>query len=188
MWGGTQRGQPEQGHRVHFNPPSPCGEGQSSTNRECGSFRISIHPPRVGRDAILPAPDFTKDIFQSTLPVWGGTWRACGNLKITVFQSTLPVWGGTLNGGISHTVFPISIHPPRVGRDPLPPETDTNGPNISIHPPRVGRDLVNHRYYLLSIDFNPPSPCGEGRRQAGIVRRAAKFQSTLPVWGGTFAS
>ncbi len=56
----------------------------------------------------------------------------------------------------------ISIHPPRVGRD----EGDMYliiELLISIHPPRVGRD---QGVPLL----------GHGQR---------RFQSTLPVWGGT---
>ena len=104
------------------------------------NIMISIHPPRVGRDILLllselgsgyfnpPSPcgeglKAQRDldlgqIFQSTLPVWGGTrgnsgqggHRAyfnppspCGegprkpgrNQRWDVFQSTLPVWGGT---------------------------------------------------------------------------------------------
>ena len=55
-----------------FNPPSPCGEGH------------------------LWAEMFAED---------------------DVFQSTLPVWGGTLVLGVGQLARCISIHPPRVGRD-----------------------------------------------------------------------
>ena len=34
------------------------------------------------------------------------------------FQSTLPVWGGTLDALRTQAEKGISIHPPRVGRDP----------------------------------------------------------------------
>ena len=88
-------GQSSHGGR-NFNPPSPCGEGQASA-------LVLTNGP----------------LFQSTLPVWGGTQidainaqrdanfnppspcgegpagatnEACGS----VFQSTLPVWGGTV--------------------------------------------------------------------------------------------
>ena len=59
-------------------------------------------------------------IFQSTLPVWGGTKGLAGAVAEVTFQSTLPVWGGT---PVFCTLAPgpaegeISIHPPRVGRD-----------------------------------------------------------------------
>ena len=58
--------------------------------------RISIHPPRVGRDSHVRPPFSLDMVFQSTLPVWGGT--PCDGLDRhpgQVFQSTLPVWGGT---------------------------------------------------------------------------------------------
>ena len=36
------------------------------------------------------------------------------------------------------------------------------------------------------MSFNPPSPCGEGRVIfVVIIYFCVKFQSTLPVWGGT---
>ena len=59
----------------------------------------------------------------------------------------------------------ISIHPPRVGRDETPEEEEYNERCISIHPPRVGRDGPLARW----------------------KHRNVRFQSTLPVWGGTAA-
>ena len=56
---------------------------------------ISIHPPRVGRDEDLLRTMALGLIFQSTLPVWGGT-----PIPYAVAQDVQ-----------------ISIHPPRVGRD-----------------------------------------------------------------------
>ena len=155
-----------QGPGRYFNPPSPCGEGQQvqrmdSATRKFQStlpvwggtvvlydclliLKISIHPPRVGRDGSASRCAFRKSSFHSTLPVWGGTTvskakRAANNISIHpprvgrdlsvsmlfatggVFQSTLPVWGGTEYAAGAFTSFIISIHPPRVGRDRLPP-------------------------------------------------------------------
>ena len=56
---------------------------------------ISIHPPRVGRDPLGDTVGYPSTVFQSTLPVWGGTWRCKMNIPDKIFQSTLPVWGGT---------------------------------------------------------------------------------------------
>ena len=56
---------------------------------------ISIHAPRMGRDAavrLLPLPS-------------------------RKFQSTRPVWGATSGGAILHDLRFISIHAPRMGRD-----------------------------------------------------------------------
>ena len=36
-----------------------------------------------------------ETIFQSTLPVWGGTEMSRLSSRPYSFQSTLPVWGGT---------------------------------------------------------------------------------------------
>ena len=55
----------------------------------------------------------------------------------------------------------ISIHPPRVGRDPGRCDLRIV-PDISIHPPRVGRDDADFIADFKRTDFNPPSPCGEG--------------------------
>ena len=81
--------------KIYFNPPSPWGEGQAAVL----PFRL---PP----------------LFQSTLPVGGGT---CGNVRgrerNSRFQSTLPVGGGTHAAAASGRLGLISIHPPRGGRD-----------------------------------------------------------------------
>ena len=56
---------------------------------------ISIHAPRVGRDAQEQQAKLTTILFQSTRPVWGATSASCGTLSGAVFQSTRPVWGAT---------------------------------------------------------------------------------------------
>ena len=127
---------------------------------------------------------------------------------VLVFQSTLPVWGGTAKLLTIAFCSSISIHPPRVGRDNL--KLGYGGTKtISIHPPRVGRDPAQHmigphKYLFQSTlpvwggtplcppkrldiyDFNPPSPCGEGLWVTSLCVFGFVFQSTLPVWGGTW--
>ena len=41
--------------------------------------------------------------------------------------------------------------------------------------------------YSTTRNFNPPSPCGEGRNELARKIDINPFQSTLPVWGGTDA-
>ena len=151
------------GYGHHFNPPTPCG---------------------VGLHRNQPAASHKQ--FQSTHPVWGGTPGQEGKHRlgryfnpptpcgvgpraghpcrcIHRFQSTHPVWGGTRAAQDYGRRYYISIHPPRVGWDRCAiAESITE--DISIHPPRVGWDLQLERNY------------------AGI----SSFQSTHPVWGGTF--
>ena len=78
---------------------------------------ISIHAPRVGSDFLLNVFVFYFPVFQSTLPVWGATFRATLYEPDGVFQSTLPVWGATTKGLLLGDPIDISIHAPRVGSD-----------------------------------------------------------------------
>ena len=64
------------------------------------------------------------------------------------------------------------------------PAADLAG--ISIHPPHAGRDLTIKGKIKLINYFNPPSPCGEGHRKYATNNFIKKFQSTLPMRGGTF--
>ena len=146
--------------------------------------RISIHPPRVGRD-LTSAPSFRRSlIFQSTLPVWGGT-KDAGRLVRELEISIHPPRVGRDVTPICFTCFPsISIHPPHVGRDAVS-RGYRHRNIISIHPPRVGRDRTGLRASQAGSDFNPPSPCGEGRVRRELAAEQREFQSTLPVWGGT---
>ena len=102
---------------------------------------VSIHAPRVGRDTAeaarkLPAGGFnprapcgarlvrglhsdSRTRFQSTRPVWGATRANHPSSKhYCEFQSTRPVWGATLRGYRGDRACLVSIHAPRVGRDP----------------------------------------------------------------------
>ena len=144
---------------------------------------ISIHAPRVGRDSRAGTLMHIYTAFQSTRPVWGATipnyWENTGRQ----FQSTRPVWGATIcriclsrvpsnfnprapcgarpsvNDGKAY-LQNISIHAPRVGRDPAPDLTDEVFDGISIHAPRVGRDQRPHLGDSSHHYFNPRAPCG----------------------------
>ena len=102
---------------VHFNPPSPCGEGHRDTGA-CGGFPY-FNPPSPCGEGPSKCPVAIKSaLFQSTLPVRGGTTACryrraepqdfnppspCGEgleqvkrkIRAIVFQSTLPGRGGT---------------------------------------------------------------------------------------------
>ena len=130
-----------------------------------------------------------NELFQSTLPVWGGTRSARTKWVCRRFQSTLPVWGGTKNPAYAGCYILISIHPPRVGRDWPHGWHERGRWYISIHPPRVGRDAQQHKAALVYIDISIHPP--RVGRDAELVKRLRVdiiFQSTLPVWGGTMSS
>ena len=139
----------------------------------------------MGRDSLCPINSALSRLFQSTLPAWGETSAISDKRKSFIyfnplsphgerlfqpitrpcchpFQSTLPAWGETRPLlALPHGVF-ISIHSPRMGRDP-------NDPNykpfteISIHSPRMGRDKPRQRPRYNNANFNPLSPHGERR-------------------------
>ena len=79
------------------------------------------------------------------------------------FQSTRPVWGATPQCPKLPDKLLISIHTPRVGRDPVVLQRHRQPLRISIHTPRVGRDAL-----VLTATAALPV-----------------FQSTRPVWGAT---
>ncbi len=86
------------------------------------------------------------------------------HLKLSreVFQSTLPVRGGTKLSRFYDALGGISIHPPREGRDLINCTLRTDI-TISIHPPREGRDQnAQHKTYIKKISIHPPR---EGRDQ-----------------------
>ena len=122
VWGATPSSLVERLQGIDFNPRSPCGErridiqlvalgsqisihaprvGSDPINKPDSTFgfQISIHAPRVGSDSI-PIPGRREHkVFQSTLPVWGATFRDENFANpLLVFQSTLPVWGATFRG------------------------------------------------------------------------------------------
>ena len=154
---------------------------------KCPTVRISIHPPRVVRDAILYLDPTGLAVFQSTLPVWGGTGRysRCNPLWYR-FQSTLPVWGGTNPIQRVAANVPYFNPPSPCGEGRTRSRKTEPGRRISIHPPRVGRDWrkLYHKHSVFR-HFNPPSPCGEGPGILSLIYTSLPFQSTLPVWGGT---
>ena len=82
---------------------------------------------------------------------------------------------------------PCDFNPPApcgAGRLPGCIYLDKGG--ISIHPPRAGRDGWPRAPRQSPMDFNPPAPCGAGPRYQTSAGRAARFQSTRPVRGGTY--
>ena len=111
--------------------------------------KISIHSPRMGRDISGRSAARSVKRFQSTLPAWGETRPVGSTFSRCIFQSTLPAWGETsracrrsgqcpyfnplsphgerhTKGDRSHGIYHISIHSPRMGRDGIPPPSDTS--------------------------------------------------------------
>ena len=191
-----------------FNPLSPHGErppggccpgssaGFQSTLPAWGETgetllplcdkAISIHSPRMGRDPIPADKSWSASRFQSTLPAWGETvlseWIATDRSDFNPLsphgerpQPAVEIW---VRGG-------ISIHSPRMGRDPRMHRLSNERPRISIHSPRMGRDPSRDALSGDRRDFNPLSPHGERPYRRYPGGKPPAFQSTLPAWGET---
>ena len=191
--------------RQDFNPFSPHGErpcsivltlvvmqfqstlpawGETQYPRH-GVFlpTISIHSPRMGRDAAGARMKAEGLKFQSTLPAWGETqgfggsgharlisihsprmgrdWSADqGYYSSRPFQSTLPAWGETQGCRAPMTSSGFQSTLPAWG-ETKNLECRHLFPFISIHSPRMGRDVLVLAILQLLRYFNPLSPHGE---------------------------
>ena len=191
-----------------FNPPSPQGEGpQHGGNRIMGTI-ISIHPPREGRDLRKNLSRAFLWNFNPPSPCGEGQTPLATPNDSAHFNPPSPCGEGPYLGTSGRVLWRISIHPPRVGRDQNALYAVRLAREVSIHPPRVGRDVQllqvlafasgfnppsprGEGHHLVHPDahrrdFNPPSPRGEGRCVPPLWPLPLPFQSTLPVWGGTF--
>ena len=150
-------------------------------NRRATAMRVSIHAPRVGRDAwrtaSMPisrrfnprAPCGARQslrkncafwtAFQSTRPVWGAT-SSVGSIKLkSEFQSTRPVWGATIYTVPKKTYRTVSIHAPRVGRDRFFPIVKGFIHGFNPRAPCGARRTATIPS-ASSVSFNPRAPCG----------------------------
>ena len=125
--------------------------------------------------------------FQSTHPVWDGTTITYDqSSNYTDFNPPIPCgMGPRFDGGFDRqpdiSIHPsrvgwdydsdrviiidqISIHPSRVGWDTVTPDDSQHAAGISIHPSRVGWDGGDVAPRCTHQHFNPPIPCGMGRK------------------------
>ena len=169
-----------------FQSTLPAREGYGPVGRHGDVAVISTNPPRVGRDWGGIPTGITQNVFQPTLPAWRGTITSlpsCGTRKH--FNPPSPRGEGLAEGDVADSQIKISTHPPRAGGDYRAGQDRPDHLGISIHPPRVGRDCTAAKETGTYTYFNPPYPHGEGLAVIGIGIKVFKFQSTLPVRGGT---
>ena len=193
--------------RHNFNPPIPCGMGPACSPKPCDGHPISIHPSRVGWDCNTagccwshvnfnpPIPcgmglgDLTwRDLylrFQSTHPVWDGTFPTFVSVSLTnPFQSTHPVWDGTRSGSpaatCSHFNPPIPCGMGRLGRRCRVPRSVFQ----STHPVWDGTTPPTWAYGASEISIHP-SRVGWDSHVSTAMIEPTIFQSTHPVWDGT---
>ena len=128
--------------RKHFNPPIPCGMGRGWRDFRGGVEHISIHPSRVGWDAAYEAPLSTRYVI-SIHPSRVGWDYDYSKLRgrIVEFQSTHPVWDGTFTHGIFRRRWRHFNPPIPCGMGLRCSPRRLRLRHISIHPSRVGWDI-----------------------------------------------
>ena len=148
---------------VGFQSTLPAWGETNEYAQQTSDAEISIHSPRMGRDAPLVFCSTRSTSFQSTLPAWGETWRKRSAPMTTNFnplsphgERRSPRQSGKAPAGHFN---PLSPHGER---RPVWTRCESRW-TISIHSPRMGRDLLGD--------------CAGKRDQI--------FQSTLPAWGET---
>ena len=137
--GATLLPTPARRARWRFNPRAPCGARLFLSASTCILYS-----------------------FQSTRPMRGATIVVIVAVLQVGFQSTRPMRGATLKPLRCLSVF-----------------------RVSIHAPRVGRDLWTARPRRWTSSFNPRAPCGARQLAHIAIDGRDKFQSTRPVRGVT---
>ena len=124
----------------HFNPLSPHGERPAAPALGMPERPISIHSPRMGRDPFGAGSEVFLPYFNPLSPHGERLVPVILAVSTAGFQSTLPAWGETrLAPAITpgaHNFNPLSPHGERRNRN----ATDMSKLAISIHSPRMGRD------------------------------------------------
>ena len=168
--------------QISIHPPHV---GRTAPRLEfLGNEGISIHPPPVGRDELDAAQREYERISIHPPRVGEGPQHLPQHPGAVFISIRPPREGRDTGGDVLHVDVAISIHPPRVGRDMSVEECVANM-DISIHPPRVGRDVHNRRSaHVTVISIHPPRVGRDITCWHSLWLRF-RFQSTLPVWGGT---
>ena len=125
-------------------------------NRWC----ISIHAPHAGSDATKKRAFCKSKDFNPRSPCGERLGFHGSPSHELTFQSTLPMRGATYSIVPSARTWGISIHAPHAGSDGSW-RVDADTSQISIHAPHAGSDNNSDQWLILSINFNPRSPCGE---------------------------
>ena len=146
---------------------------------------ISIHSPRMGRDAELQPARLWPDDFNPLSPHGERLYAISGMGTPLSFQSTLPAWGETRParppGLLEHHFNPLSPH----GERRAARRWMCLHPDFNPLSPHGERRMLLSRTPTRPEHFNPLSPHGERPKCCTSSCVQTQFQSTLPAWGET---
>ena len=155
VWGATRAGSLSLSLSTYFNPRAPCGARRLARSVASIALIISIHAPRVGRDAADLGLHQCLRQFQSTRPVWGATHGDFHNQNKAVHFNPRAPCGARLGFRFEQRLLNFDFNPRApCGARPGSKTGDIIGESISIHAPRVGRDrfqVVANQIVLISI-------------------------------------
>ena len=147
---------------VYFNPPAPCGAGPHCPGGRIDNQKISIHPPRAGRD---------KSVCNH---------RPC----TTDFNPPAPCGAG--QHGLHTITVGNHFNPPAPCGAGRHGATDRISGKAYFNPPApCGAGLVLTCRRLILIGFQSTRPVRGGTVAVEMHSTAPRFQSTRPVRGGT---
>ena len=168
----------------NFNPLSPHGERLLCGSTSTPTTHFNPLSPHGERPAI-PKKTSAGSTFQSTLPAWGETRRRFDTLLAEVISIHSPRMGRDPAAWLCDLGEAISIHSPRMGRDRRPRRNPKCGKYFNPLSPHGERHDHRPPVHRLPHHFNPLSPHGERQRIAAALGVEWTFQSTLPAWGET---
>ena len=151
---------------VKFQSTRPVWGATAIYNAVQFPILISIHAPRVGRDAFM-ASCFRAEAISIHAPRVGRDHCPRTNQRDYRISIHAPRVGRDFSRHTAGSSLTISIHAPRVGRDAFMASC-FRAEAISIHAPRVGRDVTCILARLNTWHFNPRAPCGA--RQRGLAQ------------------
>ena len=175
--------------RADFNPRSPHGERQRPRAADAHGSHFNPRSPHGERRD----PGFYEswdEIFQSTLPARGATWRAPASMVLpSRFQSTLPARGATGTASSSpgsNTYF--NPRSPHGERPAILPQQAVLGSYFNPRSPH-GERLFKSYYQAWSFDISIHAPrTGSDAQVCRGTISTGGFQSTLPARGATICA
>ncbi len=102
-----------------FNPRAPYGARLLLHLYVFLCWKVSIHAPRMERDQNVIVLVLQVVCFNPRAPYGARPECHCPCFAGRLFQSTRPVWSATQLCGILSILRYVSIHAPRMERDPL---------------------------------------------------------------------
>ena len=175
--------------RARFNPRSPCGERRRTRRWPCARPRCFNPRSPCGERRTNTAQVDSHSQLQPTLPLRGATYQGLSYSEICAFQPTLPLRGATCPSRQPPNRPPsVSTHAPLAGSDEHGESVVTYVAQFQPTLPLRGATSEAVCDLCDLFSFNPRSPCGERREQAGIEARTRSVSTHAPLAGSDATS